>query len=114
MDSVLFQFHQAAGEPTLAGLVDRFGLRPEDVDPDYGVVLIDREAGLWVTTVAASAAPAIEAALTDDERRHGAGVFANPRVEPTEPGGAPGGGSPFTMGPPADPPPSGGAADPDR
>lgn len=100
MDSVLFQFHHESGEPTLAGVADRYGLRPEDVDPGYGVVLVDPDAGLWVTTVAASAAPALEAALSDEERHRGAGVFANPRIEPTDHGGSSGTGSPFTTGPP--------------
>lgn len=100
MDSVLLQFHHEAGEPTLAGVVARFGLRPEDVDPGYGVVLVDPDAGLWVTTVAASAAPALEAALSDEDRHRGAGVFANPRIEPTGDGRSAGPGSPFTAGPP--------------
>lgn len=93
--SALFQFHHGeVDEPTLAGLADRYGVDVTAFDRDYGLVLIDEEAGLWVALVDDTGVPALDAALTDDDRALGAGVFANPRIEPADDDeGGPAGGS---------------------
>lgn len=82
----LFQFVQdpEAGEPTLAGLAARYGLDDTALDRDYGVVLIDERAGLWVAMVDDAAASGLQEALSADEVAQGAGVFANPRIEPMD------------------------------
>ncbi len=82
----LFQFVQQpeAGEPTLAGLAARYGLDDSALDGDYGVVLIDERAGLWVAMVDDSIASDLQEALSADDVARGAGVFANPRIEPMD------------------------------
>jgi hypothetical protein len=83
--SALFQFqHDGAGEPTPAGLAERYGVDVTAFDREYGVVLVDEAAGLWVALVDDDVAERLQAALTDDDVARGAGVFSNPVIEPTD------------------------------
>jgi len=92
---VLFQFRQdpADGEPTIAAVAARYGLPESAVDHGYGVVLIDEGEGLWVALVDDAVAPELQSRLSEGEIAAGAGVFSNPRIEPTgdEDAGADGG-----------------------
>jgi hypothetical protein len=82
---VLFQFRHdpADGEPTLEALAARYGLPESAFDQGYGVVLIDEDAGLWVALVDDAAASELQSRLSEDEIAAGAGVFSNPRIEPS-------------------------------
>ncbi|MBA2497566.1 MAG: hypothetical protein H0V33_10835, partial [Acidimicrobiia bacterium] len=51
---------------------------------DYGVVLIDERAGLWVAMVDDAAASGLQEALSAEDVARGAGVFANPRIDPMD------------------------------
>ena len=84
--SVMFQFAHdpAEGTPTLADVARRFDLPEAAFDADYGVVLVDERAGLWVALVDDEAAATIQAALAAEDTARGEGVFANPRIEPTD------------------------------
>jgi hypothetical protein len=82
----LFQFvhDPEAGEPSLAGLAARYDLDDTALDHDYGVVLIDERAGLWVAMVDDAAASGLQEALSAEDVARGAGVFANPRIDPMD------------------------------
>jgi hypothetical protein len=54
------------------------GLRPEDLDQDFGVVAIDPNEHLYAVLVGRDAAARAQAAGAAD------GVFSNPKVEPFE------------------------------
>ena len=87
MSMVMFQFRHAGGQPTLEQIRQAYGLRPDQVDPEYGVVETDSREGLFVVLVDDGAQRQIE----DKLKERGAagdpavGVFANPPVEPFGP-----------------------------
>jgi len=84
MGSVMFQFPWAGRPPTLAEAADRFDLRAGELDERYGVVLVDPTASLYVVLIDDSAAGRVLSNLTDDQIAAGAGMFANPQIDPTE------------------------------
>jgi hypothetical protein len=89
MASVMFQFRHPGGAPTLDQVRTQYGLDAGDVDKTFGVVQTDSADDLYTVLVDDRATARIETAL----RQAGAtgdpavGVFSNPRVEPTGPGG---------------------------
>jgi hypothetical protein len=85
MGMVLFQFQQSGSKPTLNTLYRRFGFRAGEVDREYGVVLVDSEADMYVALVDEEAQGRVEPRLPDDAAERGIGFFSNPRIEPFGP-----------------------------
>jgi len=84
MGMVMFQFRHRGASPTLEQVRTTYGLRPDQVDPNYGVVETDSQDGLHVVLVDESAQAQIEAKLKQmgASSDRAVGVFANPRIEP--------------------------------
>lgn len=72
MAKVLFTI-QIDPEPTLAQVKERLGLSDEQIDPDFGVVVIDPDEHLYAILVDA------EAAITDEAVK---GPYSNPQIGP--------------------------------
>jgi hypothetical protein len=85
MGSVMFQLPWAGGPPTLAQIAERFTLQVDDLDEQYGVVLVDPQASLYVVLIDDSAAEQARSELTSDQIAAGAGIFADPQIHPADP-----------------------------
>lgn len=85
MSKVMFQFlhPDAEAPPTIESVAERFGLEPRELDHDYGIVKV--EPGRYVTLVDEDARARIEARIPAEDAADGAGLFANPRIEPFGP-----------------------------
>lgn len=87
-DKGMFQFRQAGSAPTLEQVARRFGFRSEELDADYGVVLVeeDSDGGLYVVLADLAAQERVGGHLSEQDQQDPAvGFFANPRVEPFGP-----------------------------
>lgn len=67
--------------PTLSELLIRFGLSEADVDPSFGVVLIDPEAHLYALRVEESAAAKFRLRGDDSVK----GIYSDPPIAPFGP-----------------------------
>lgn len=89
MDRVMFQFKDSGPAPSLQDVAKRFGVRVEDLDPEFGVIGTDPAAGLYCVMIDSRAAATAEAALqaqtATTQRDPAEGVFSNPRIEPFGP-----------------------------
>lgn len=85
MSKIFFRFPHLGGRPTLETVYQEYGFEPGEVDPDYGVVLIDPAKSLYVVLVEEAARQRVEARLPADAAEKGIGFFANPRIEPFGP-----------------------------
>jgi hypothetical protein len=87
MDKVMFQFKDSGPAPSLHEVAKRFGVRVEDLDPEFGVIGTDPAAGLYCVMIDSGAAAKAEAALKarKTERDPAEGIFSNPRIEPFGP-----------------------------
>ncbi len=88
MDRVMFQFKDSGPVPSLHDVAKRFGVRLEDLDPEFGVIGTDPAAGLYCVMIDSRAAATAEAALraqTSTQRDPAEGIFSNPRIEPFGP-----------------------------
>ena len=82
MSKVMFQFRDRGRLPTLDDVCTRFGLRPDEVDSQFGVIPTDSDAGLYVVLVHASAQERIKEKLKTmgADADPAVGVFANPSI----------------------------------
>jgi hypothetical protein len=85
--AALLQFHHPGGVPQLDAVLSTFGLDRADVDAEFGVVATDPRADLFVIRVEDRALDKVRTALALRPRQPGEGLFGDPRVEPTGPGG---------------------------
>lgn len=83
----LLQFHQPGAAPSLAEVLASFGLDTADVDIEFGVVATDPSAGLFVIRIEDRGLDKARAALARRPHHPAEGIFGDPRVEPTGPGG---------------------------
>ena len=81
MTKVMVTIQAVEGPPELGEVIERYGLAPEDIDPDFGVVEIDPDDHLYVVLVTPEAATRIG----PDDGWNTAGPFSNPRIEPFGP-----------------------------
>ena len=65
----------------LQAVKQRYGLSDDEIDPDFGVVLIDPSDGTYTVLVEAAAAEK----LSGDAEWAVRGPYANPRIEPFGP-----------------------------
>jgi hypothetical protein len=86
MSKVMFQFREQRTRPTLEEVCTTFGLRPDEVDSEFGVLQSDSREGLYVILVDASAQERITANLriVGADADPAVGIFSNPRIEPCE------------------------------
>lgn len=86
MSGAMVQFrHRGPAAPTLAEVCERFGLNAEELDPVFGVIATDPEAGLYAVLVAETSTERVAKALASEDPDPSAGVFANPQIEPFGP-----------------------------
>lgn len=81
MTKVMVTIRAAEGRPALDDVVERYGLAPEEIDQDFGVVEIDPDDHLYVVLVTPEAAARIEPGDGWDT----SGPYSNPRIEPFGP-----------------------------
>ncbi len=68
----LMTVQSSGGRPTLAAAAAQFGVAPEDIDPKFGVILVDSRNGLYAVQVRADRLPP----GTDTAK----GPFSNPKI----------------------------------
>jgi|GEM_PF-2238992 hypothetical protein len=87
MAKVIFQFQHRGDKPTLQEVQTEFGLQEEEVDADYGVVLVSESRGLYVIQIEESAQAELQKRLQEKnpDADPTIGVFSNPSIEPTDP-----------------------------
>ena len=78
----LLQFHHPGAPPSLADVLAIFGLDPDDVDAEFGVVATDPQAGIFTVRIEDHALDKARVALTARPRHPAEGLFGDPRIEP--------------------------------
>ncbi len=96
MNKVFYNLTWKNGPPTLQEVCEKYGLRLDEVDAEFGVIAIDPEADLYTILVDETASWRIGGQGGSDAEGW-QGPFSNPRIEPF---GPPKGRPP--KGPPAD------------
>jgi hypothetical protein len=82
LDKLILQFrHSGSATPSVDEVARIFGIKPEDLDSDYGVIATDPSARLYTVLVNTSTEPKIKAALAQRPKYPDEGLFGNPRVE---------------------------------
>ena len=87
MAKLMFQFRSKGRCPTLDEFCKMFDLRPEEVDPEFGIVQTDSVEGLCTALVDESAQIRVKAKLKlmGADTDLAVGFFANPPIEPFGP-----------------------------
>lgn len=85
MPKLLFQFRHPGGKPTLETVYQEYGFQLGEIDPDYGIVLVDSTESLYAVLVEEAARQRVEMRLPADAAEQRIGFFANPRIEPFGP-----------------------------
>lgn len=80
MGKVILQFRDPAGPSSLEALCTRFGLRPDEVDTDYGVIEVDPQDHLYSVLVEQRVAGKL--AASPEVNQAGGEIYGTPRVEP--------------------------------
>ena len=90
MSKLFFNLTWKEGPPTLQEVCQRYGLKLEEVDAQFGVIAVDPADNLYTILVEEAAAQRLQgfAGAGDQELK---GPYSNPRIEP--------------FGPPREPPP---------
>lgn len=78
MAQVMVNIQSAAGAPSMEAIKQRFGLSDAEIDPAFGVVAVDPEAGLFTVRVDERAAGKLGS--TADWTIEG--PYSNPRIAP--------------------------------
>ncbi len=81
MAKVLMTIETAAEPPTPESIRRRYALAEGDVDPAFGVVPVDPDAGIYTVMVEEAAAPRLSSGGGWTVR----GPFSNPRISPFGP-----------------------------
>jgi len=81
MAKMLYSITSQGPQPTLEQVCERFGLRGDEVDHDFGVVLIDPEDESYAILVEEAAVQRLRGQRPADAREI-TGPFANPRIAP--------------------------------
>ena len=82
MSKVMFNVRWPEGHPTAEQVCQKYGLSPEDVDDQFGVIEVDPAEHVYTILVDEAAA-----ARLDPDRANGRleGPFSNPKIEPCGP-----------------------------
>ena len=81
MTKMLINITWKEGEPTVDQICEKYGIDPQAIDDDFGVIEIDPEANLYTLLVDQTAAQLARKALGEDETNF-EGPFSNARIEP--------------------------------
>jgi hypothetical protein len=81
MAKVMVNIHTQGEAPTLQSVRERFGLRGEEIDSDFGVIEVDEKEGVYTILVDERAA----AKLSGDARWKVTGPFPEGRIAPMGP-----------------------------
>ncbi|HMG47367.1 MAG TPA: hypothetical protein VK614_07905 [Allosphingosinicella sp.] len=85
MDGVMIQLSLPDGKPTLAEAAATVGLDIAELDPEFGVIATDPDAGLYTIKVQADAAERAREALAARGVGGVEGIFSNPKIAPFGP-----------------------------
>jgi hypothetical protein len=100
MGTVMFQFPWPGRQPTLVEVAERYGVREDQLDAQYGVVLVDPQASLYVALLDKTETDRVQSSLSQEELDVGAGVFVDLPIEPARPPAEPPGPPDAPAGPP--------------
>ena len=84
MAKVMFQFQHQGTKPGLDEVCKSFGFSQEELDKDYGVVLVDSQESLYVVLAEEAARNRVEGRVPA-KARGTTGFYSNPRIEPFGP-----------------------------
>ena len=82
MSKVMFNVHWPEGHPTVGQICQKYGLSPQDLDDQFGVIEVDPAEHVYTILVDESAAARLEPDRAD---RGLEGPFSNPKIEPFGP-----------------------------
>jgi len=85
MPKVMIQFQHDGDEPSLQDIARRFAVEPDQIDPDFGVIATDPDAGLYTILVEEHIRVEILRQLGRASEDPAIGEFSNPRIEPFGP-----------------------------
>lgn len=77
MAKVMMTIHAPGDTPTLKEIVSKYGLEPDELDHEFGIVPIDPEKNDYTILVEQSAASKI----SPNEQWDVSGPYSNPRIE---------------------------------
>lgn len=75
-DKVMVTIHAPEGVPTLQGVMRQYGLSPQEIDSQYGVIEIDPTDHAYSVLIDAHAAARIQPGF----RKGTEGPFSNPKI----------------------------------
>jgi hypothetical protein len=78
----LFSFNWSGNAPTIEQVSAKFGLKPEELDAQFGVIAVDPEANTYTILLDAAAYERISGESISDELE---GPFSNPPIAPFGP-----------------------------
>jgi hypothetical protein len=79
----LFQFHSNANNPTFKWITEKFDVKLDSIDKEYGIICTDSVDKLYTIMVDDDAKLMIEEYLKKNKNHHsGEGLFSNPSIEP--------------------------------
>lgn len=81
MPKVMLTIRAPQGVPTVQEIVERYGLQPDEIDEQFGVIAIDPDDHAYTILIEPSAAQKIQ----PDEKWAISGPFSNPKIEPLWP-----------------------------
>ena len=84
MEKVLLQFRHKGAAPTASEAAAMFDLSEKEVDAEFGVIATDPEHGLYTILIDETAVPRAQTRLDERGGASDEGIFANPRIEPTD------------------------------
>ena len=79
---MMFQFQHPGGKPALETVQQKFGLRTEEIDAAYGVVLVDPDDSTYVIRVEETAQARLSGGQTSGSV---SGFYSDPKIEPCGP-----------------------------
>jgi hypothetical protein len=85
METMLLQFKHSGAAPSIEDVCKLFALKPDEIDPKFGVIATDPSEGIYTVLIDAKATKRVEATLKTRSYDPAEGVFANPKIEPFGP-----------------------------
>jgi len=81
MTKMLINITWKEGEPTVDQIIEKYGIEPDEIDDDFGVIEIDPDENLYTLLIEQTAAERVRNNLGEDETDF-EGPFSNARIEP--------------------------------
>jgi len=85
MANVMVQFQYIGSEPTVEDIARKFEISSGLIDPEFGVIATDPQAGLYTILVDQTVAEKLDSKIKKDTKDEASGAFSNPRIEPFGP-----------------------------